>query len=92
MNTNNKPVRKCHDCKLNLGDRCAVYDNPHDKWHNAKCSGYNNPELIKKHNEELKKYKDKHKIPDENRKIGAKARQTEEHHQGVRVPITRNIR
>ena len=89
MNINSKPVRKCHGCKLNLGDRCAVYDNPHDRWHNSKCSGYNNPELIKKYQEEIEKYT--HKIQEENRKIGAKARHTEEHHQGVRVPISRKL-
>lgn len=90
MHTHSKPVRKCNDCKLNLGDRCAVYDNPHDKWHNAKCSGYNNPELIEKHKEEVKK--DAHKIHEENRKVGAKVRRTEEHHQGVRAPISKNVR
>ncbi|MGR3311193.1 MAG: hypothetical protein ACUZ77_10520 [Candidatus Brocadiales bacterium] len=90
MNINSKPVRKCHGCKLNLGDSCAVYDSPHNKWHNSKCSGYNNPELIKKHQEEIEKLA--HKIQDENRKIGAKARQNEEHHQGVRVPTSRKLK
>lgn len=75
-----KPVRKCHDCKLNLGDRCAIFENPRDKWHRGRCSGYNNPELIKTYEEEQAKHP-----PNETkkkRKLTAKERNTVEHHQG----------
>ncbi len=75
-----KPVRKCNDCKLNLGGRCAIYESPRDKWHHGRCSGFNNAELIKKFEEELAKHPPKE--TKEKRKMVAKERGTEEHHQG----------
>ncbi len=75
-----KPVRKCSGCKLNLGDRCAVFENPRDKWRRGRCSGYNDPELIKKWSEEQAKHLPKE--TKEKRKMIAKKRRTEEHHQG----------
>lgn len=75
-----KPVRKCNDCKLNLGDRCAIFENPRDKWHHGRCSGHNNPEVIKKYEEDLAKHPPKE--TKEKRKIVAKKRGTTEHHQG----------
>ncbi len=28
----NKPVRKCHACPLNMGDRCWGYSSPRTQW------------------------------------------------------------
>lgn len=75
-----KPVRKCSDCQLNLGDRCAIFESPRDKWHHGRCSGYNNPELIKKFEEEQAKHPPKE--TKEKRKMVAKKRGTIEHRQG----------
>lgn len=75
-----KPVRKCSGCKLNLGDRCAIFESPRDKWRRGRCSGYNNPKLIKKYEEEQAKHPPKE--TKEKRKKVAKERSTIEHHQG----------
>ncbi len=75
-----KPVRKCSGCKLNLGERCAVYPNPREKWRHGLCPGYNNEELIKKYQEELTKHPPKEdKV---HRQKVAVARGTVEHQQG----------
>jgi len=80
-----KPVRKCRGCALNLRDRCAVFDCPHDMWHNRKrCPGYNNEELIRKFEEEEEKRRQKQQK--EKRRFEMKLRQTETHHQGVIHP------
>lgn len=35
-----KPVRKCHACPLNMGDRCWGYASPRLKWsHDRVCPG-----------------------------------------------------
>lgn len=75
-----KPVRKCNDCELNLGDRCAFFESPRDKWHGGRCSAYNNPEWIRKFEEERAKHPPKESK--EKRKLSARERGTEEHHQG----------
>ena len=56
MNRKGKPVRKCHGCILNIGERCAIFDEPHDKWHNSKCSSYNDKELYRKYLKDLEKH------------------------------------
>ncbi|MFQ5963766.1 MAG: hypothetical protein ACE5KZ_05730 [Candidatus Scalinduaceae bacterium] len=82
MNRNGKTVRKCYGCILNLGDRCAVYEYPHERWHHSKCSNYDDKELYNKYLENLKKHPpDKAK---EQRKKTTKLRHTEEHHQGMK--------
>jgi len=82
MNRKGKPVRKCHGCVLNIGDRCAIYKEPHDKWHNSKCSSYNDKELYRKYLEYLEKH------PQDNakkqREESARQCKTEEHHQGMK--------
>ena len=80
MNRKGKPVRKCHGCILNLGEHCAVYEDPHERWHHSKCSSYNDKELYNKYIENLKKHPPKE--DKERRKEDAKIRHTEEHHQG----------
>jgi hypothetical protein len=69
MNKKGKPARKCHGCILNMGERCAIYEEPHDKWHNSKCTSYNDQELYHKYLEDME---------------GAKKHKTEEHHQGMK--------
>ncbi len=54
MNKNGKPVRKCNGCILNLGERCAVYVVPHDRWYYSMCLHYNDKELYNKYLENLK--------------------------------------
>ncbi len=80
MNRKHKPARKCHGCILNLGERCAVYEDPHERWHHSKCTSYNDEELYAKYKEDLEKHPPKE--PKEHRKEVAKLHKTEEHHQG----------
>ncbi|HHT9132151.1 MAG TPA: hypothetical protein ACFYED_06670 [Candidatus Tripitaka californicus] len=75
-----KPVRKCSGCKLNLGERCAVFPSPREKWRHGLCSGYNNVELINKYQEEIAKHPPK--VDKVQRKKVAGSRGTVEHHQG----------
>jgi hypothetical protein len=44
-----KPVKECVGCALNLGDRCAAFPYPVQKWARSDCEGYNNEELIAKY-------------------------------------------
>lgn len=83
-----RPVRKCSGCKLNLGERCAVFPSPREKWRHGMCPGYNNEEMIKKYQEELRKHPPKKER--EHRKEIAKSRHTVEHQQGKTEKI--NIR
>jgi len=77
-----KPVRKCHDCKLNLGDRCGVFENPHEQWKHGNCHGFGNDELCRQYAEEQAKHP-----PDEGkekRRELAKEAKSETHHSGIR--------
>ncbi len=58
MNTkrSHKPIRKCHDCGLNTGDRCGVYDIPRDMWHHHACPGYKNEEMLSQYEAEQAKH------------------------------------
>ncbi len=80
MHKKGKPVRKCHGCILNIGDRCAIYEEPHDKWHHSKCTSYNDQELYRKYKEDLEKHPEDD--AKEQRRETAKKHKTEEHHQG----------
>ncbi len=41
-----KPVRKCHACPLNLGDRCWHFATPRDQWRaGRRCAGFDNATL-----------------------------------------------
>jgi hypothetical protein len=44
-----KPVKRCEGCLLNLGDRCAAFFHPAEKWADGDCEGYNNAELLTKY-------------------------------------------
>ena len=80
MHRTGKPARKCHGCILNLGDHCAVYEEPHERWHHSSCSSFNDKELYNKYLENLKKHPPSE--AKEHRKETAKLHDTEEHHQG----------
>jgi hypothetical protein len=76
----NKPVRKCHSCLLNLGDRCWLYACPHDQWHgHAKCPGFGN----EKRYADFREWQDRPKSEgskDARRRFHREHRQTEEHY------------
>ena len=80
MHKKGKPVRKCHGCILNIGDSCAIYEEPHDKWQHSKCTSYNDQELYRKYKEGLEKYPEDD--AKKQRREAAKKHKTEEHHQG----------
>lgn len=41
MHKSGKPVRKCHNCLLNLGDHCWLYADPRGQWRGGKhCRAY----------------------------------------------------
>ena len=39
MKPSAKPVRKCHACLLNLGDRCWIYRYPRGQWRSGRRCG-----------------------------------------------------
>ncbi|MCE9616624.1 MAG: hypothetical protein K8T26_20305 [Lentisphaerae bacterium] len=46
MRRSGKPVRKCHACPLNLGDRCWRYASPRDQWRSGRhCAGFSDEAL-----------------------------------------------
>lgn len=82
MHKTAKPVRKCRDCKLNLGDRCGVFANPHEEWEHGKCRGFGNEDLYRRYVEaQVKHPPDERK--EKRRKCAAKAK-SEPHHSGIR--------
>jgi len=43
MRLSGKPVKKCHSCRLNLGDHCWLYEYPRGQWHGKnRCPGFEN--------------------------------------------------
>jgi hypothetical protein len=83
MNRKGKTVRKCYGCILNLGDHCAIYEDPHGKWHRSRCTSYNDKELYNKYLSNLEKHSSKE--AKKRRREIAKHAHTEEHHQGMRT-------
>ncbi len=83
MHSKGKPVRKCHSCILNLKDHCAIYAEPHDKWHHSKCGSYNNRELHREYLEYTSKHPESYakKV----RRNTARIHNTVEHHHGMRT-------
>jgi len=53
-----KPVRRCHGCGLNLGERCAVYEAPRGMWHHRSCPGYGNDAMLREYQEQLAKHRE----------------------------------
>jgi len=80
MKRTNKPVRKCHDCGLNLGDHCGMYPVPKKMWQRHSCPGYKNEDMLSQYEAEQAKHP-----PDaakEMRREVAKQRASEAHRQG----------
>jgi len=77
-----KPVHKCHGCKLNLGDRCGVFENPHEQWEHGNCHGFGNEELYQQYVEAQAKHPPDEKK--EKRRKFAKEAKNEPHHSGIR--------
>lgn len=52
MRRSGKPVRKCHSCRLNLGDQCWVYKAPRGQWRDGRrCPGFENAVLYRQYAE-----------------------------------------
>jgi len=72
-----KPVKQCDGCELNLGNRCAAFHYPVEKWFKRECEGYGNLELAAHYglkNDGLGKHAKKNL-----RRVGAKHQHTIEH-------------
>ena len=55
MKKSQKPVRRCHACRLNLGDSCWIYLYPRGQWGEYKrCPGLENEDLYEQYEEWLK--------------------------------------
>ena len=81
MHRSAKPVRKCHGCGLNLGERCGVFESPHLVWQrHAVCLGYRNEKMLADYLiGEAKRQSDQRK---ERRREIAKMRRAVTHHDG----------
>jgi len=79
---NQKPVRRCHNCGLNLGDHCGVYPDPREMWHHRACPGFQNQEMLREY--EAKQAKKPADHARERRQETAKQRESEPHWQGTR--------
>ncbi len=45
--SSHKPVRKCHACPLNIGDRCWGYSNPRAMWRRKRgCPAIGDAQLL----------------------------------------------
>lgn len=82
MKRTKKPARKCHGCGLNLGDRCGIYDFPHDMWRHKSCPGFGNDELLADY--EVNQARERERQAKRERREVARMRDTEDHHQGDR--------
>ena len=50
-----KPVRKCHECPLNLEDHCWRYASPRDQWRGGRtCPGFDSADLHRQYQQEKK--------------------------------------
>jgi hypothetical protein len=85
MKRTSKPVRDCHGCGLNFGDRCGVYENPHQMWHNRKCPGHMNEAMLREYQDRIAHKKDLDARKEKRREV-AKSRATEDHHT-MRQPV-----
>jgi len=82
MHKNPKSVRKCRGCKLNFGDHCGKFANPHEQWQAGKCKGHKNEELYRQYLDDQAKHP--RKVDKEERRKRAKMAKTEPHHDGTR--------
>ena len=81
MHESTKPVRKCHSCKLNLGERCAVFRDPHQEWKPGKCRGFGDEALYEAYLAETARHPPD--VRKEARRERAKQTRTEPHHDGT---------
>ena len=90
MHRTHKPIRKCHGCPFNLGSSCAMYEFPHDQWHDkAKCPGYKNEVMRKEHEMRLARMPSDHGRS--RRREEMRQQQTAPHFQGNRDPRARAV-
>ena len=82
MHTAHKPVRKCHDCGLNLGYHCGVYPDPREMWHHRPCPGYKNETMLTRYEAEQEKHPGNRTKA--LRQAVARQRASEPHWQGTR--------
>ncbi|MBN1670805.1 MAG: hypothetical protein JXR37_07225 [Kiritimatiellae bacterium] len=83
MHRTSKPTRKCYSCLLNLGDRCWMYDCPHDQWHDRrKCPGFGNREFYSQFRAWLETPRRK-SGRERRREVFLSTRHTEEHYNSV---------
>ncbi len=82
------PVRKCGKCKLNFKTHCGLFENPHAMWNGRrKCPGYLSDDHYRQYEAlQLKLQTELQKRPGvAERRLRAKLRQTEPHHDGKRL-------
>ena len=87
MHKSQKPVRKCHGCKLNLRSRCAVFPDPQQQWDSGKCRGFKNEKLYQEYLEERARHPSDGRK--EKRQRRARLMQTEPHHSGTLAHTSR---
>lgn len=80
MKPSHKPVRRCHDCGLNLGDRCALFDVPRERWRHRPCIGYRNEQMLREYLEHRERHPENRRK--ERRRALARQRAAEPHRQG----------
>ena len=52
MKRSNKPIAKCHSCRLNLEDHCWIHENPREQWNkHTVCPGFENELLYRQFDE-----------------------------------------
>ncbi len=85
MKLTRKPVNQCHGCGLNQGEKCGVYECPHDMWHHRKCPGFKNEALLNEYLAQSARKEDERK---EKRRATAHLRATAPRYQGRRAPVT----
>jgi hypothetical protein len=56
VHKSSKPIRKCHGCKLNLGETCGVFPNPREQWNNKTCHGFGNEKMYQEYIENKAKH------------------------------------
>jgi hypothetical protein len=55
MRLSHKPVRKCHSCLLNQGDKCWLYKYPRGQWRkDRQCPAFENEAIYAQFRESLK--------------------------------------
>jgi hypothetical protein len=91
MHLSAKPVRKCHGCGLNLGDRCGVFENPRLMWErHAACPGYRNEKMLAEY--QVAEARRQAHLKKEKRRLLAKMQHAVPHHNGDQHVIIAAVR